>query len=420
MVKVMKILTLCILMQIKFWAMIQDLPFGGFKFLNDKEINSLNLDSIAKNSPIGYILEEDVEYCEALHDSYSDYPLSPEKIEVSNDMLPKHCKDIADRYQIKDGGVKILIPNLGDKFEYVVHYKNLQYYLSLGIKLVKIHRILSFKQNNWLKKNIDFNTDKRKKSTDEFSRSYFKLMVNCIFGKSIENIRKRINVKLNNNKKTYQKFVNKLNFVSQKIFHKNFVAVHCKRTVLTLNKLIYVGFCILELLMYQFHYDYALKTFNSAKLFFTDADSLVYEIKNGCNIYDICFKDKHLFDFSGYPEDSVYYCDFSKKGKMKDELNGVKIVEFVGLESKIYSLISSDSKEINKAKGVNKKLRHIEYLDFLFDKKIVRHKMKRIQSNLHQIGTYDINKISLSCYDDKRYVLSDGVNTLAHFQKDII
>ena len=104
---------------------------------------------------------------------------------------------------------------------------------------------------------------------------------------------------------------------------------------------------------------------------------------------------------------------------MKDELNGSKIVEFVGLKSKMYSLISSDNKEVNKAKGVNKNLGHNEYVDVLFNKKVIRHKMKRIQSVLHEIGTYNINKISLSCFDDKRYVLSDGINTLAYFHKDI-
>ena len=117
----------------------------------------------------------------------------------------------------------------------------------------------------------------------------------------------------------------------------------------------------------------------------------------------------------------MYYDDSNKKvlGKMKDELNGNKIDEFVGLKSKMYSLISSGGKEINKAKGVNKKLRHNEYVNVLFNKRVVRHKMKRIQSNLHKIGTYDINIISLSCFDDKRYVAGDGVNTLAYFHKDI-
>ena len=103
---------------------------------------------------------------------------------------------------------------------------------------------------------------------------------------------------------------------------------------------------------------------------------------------------------------------------MKDALNGSKIV-LKCLSSKMYSLISEDDKEISKAKAVNKKLRHKEYLDVLFNKEVVKHNMKRIQSKLHEIGTYDLNKISLSCFDDKRYVLDDGINTLAYFHKDI-
>ena len=124
-----------------------------------------------------------------------------------------------------------------------------------------------------------------------------------------------MNVKLINDKKVYQGCVNKPNFISQKIFDEKFVAVHCSKTVLTLNKPIYVGFCILELsklLMYQFYYNYVLKTFNNVKLLFTDTDSLVYEIKSG-NVYKQCFKDKYLFDFSGYSKDSVYYDDINKK-----------------------------------------------------------------------------------------------------------
>ena len=171
--------------------------------------------------------------------------------------------------------------------------------------------------------------------------------------------------------------------------------------------------------MYQFHYDYVLKKFD-ARLLFTDTDSLVYEIRGG-NVYEQCFRDKQLFDFSGHPKDSIYFDDSNKKmlGKMKDEFNGVKIDEFVGLKSKMYSLIACNDLEVNKAKRVNLKLKHGEYLDVSFNKKVVRHKMKRIQSELHKIGTYDVNKISLSCFDDKRYILDDGINTLACGHKDI-
>ena len=138
-------------------------------------------------------------------------------------------------------------------------------------------------------------------------------------------------------------------------------------------------------------------------------------------MYEECFKDKKLFDFSGYPTDSKYYDSTNKKvlGKMKDEFNAVKIMEFVGLKSKMYSLVNVDDGEINKAKGINKKLRHEEYVDVLFNKKIVRHNMKRIQTKLNEIGSFDVFKISLSCFDDKRYVLDDGINALTYFHKDI-
>ena len=103
-----------------------------------------------------------------------------------------------------------------------------------------------------------------------------------------------------------------------------------------------------------------------------------------------------------------------KLGKMKDEFNGVKIDEFVGLKSKMYSLIAENDLEVNKTKGINLALKHKEYFDVLFGKKVVRHKMKRILSEKHSVGTYDTNKISLSCFDDKRYILDDGINTLAY------
>ena len=119
--------------------------------MTKNEINEFCLDSISEDSTRGYILEVDLDYCEKLRDSHSDYPLCPDKLEISSNMLSKYCSDIADKYGIKIGGVNKLVPNLRDKIKYVVHYKNLQYYLSLGIKLIKVHGILKFKQSDWLK-----------------------------------------------------------------------------------------------------------------------------------------------------------------------------------------------------------------------------------------------------------------------------
>ena len=118
-------------------------------------------------------------------------------------MLSKYCGDIANKYGIKVGGVNKLVSNLRDEIKYVVHYRNLQYYSSLGIKLIKARRILKFKQSNFLKEYIQFNTQKRKESTDRFNQIFAQLLVSCIYGKSMKNIRKRISVKLTNNSKPY-------------------------------------------------------------------------------------------------------------------------------------------------------------------------------------------------------------------------
>ena len=206
------------------------------------------------------------------------------------------------------------------------------------------------------------------------------------------------------------------------MFDKNFITVHQIKSVLTLNKPIYVGYFILELsklLMYKFHYEYVKNKFD-AKLLFTDTDSLVYEIKFK-DVYEECFKDRKLFDFSEYPVDLKFEDSINKKllGKMKNEFKGKIITEFISLKSKMYSFTSIDNKETSKEKGVNKKIRHNEHVECLFNEKVVRHNMKRIQSKLYKIGTYDIFTISLSCFDDKRHVLDDGVNTLAYFHKKI-
>ena len=337
-------------------------------------------------------------------------------------MLSKYCSDIADEYGITIGGVNKLVPNLRNKRKYVVHYRNLQLHLSLGMKLTKVLRVLRFKQSDWFKKYIDFNTDKRKNAANIFEASYFKMMANSVFGKTMENLRKRINVELINNAKDYVRCVSKPNFISQKIFSKNFDAIYKLKPVLTLNKPIYVGFRILDLsktLMYEFHYKYIKNKFD-AKLLFTDTDSLVYEIKTR-HVYEDFYEDKNLFDFSNYPVKSKFFDPANKKviGKMKDEFKGKIISEFVGLKSKMYSLISVNDEEVTKAKGINKKIKHRVFVDVLLGKKVIRHNMKRIQSKLHRTGTYDVYKISSSCFDDKRHVLDDGVNTLAYFHKDI-
>ena len=171
--------------------------------------------------------------------------------------------------------------------------------------------------------------------------------------------------------------------------------------------------------MYEFHLKLIESKFDG-KLLFTDTDSLVYEIKTK-DVYEDFYQDKNLLDFSDSPLDSKFFDPVNKKviDKMKDEFKGRIISEFIGLKSKMYSLISVDDEEFTKAKGMNKKIRHKEFADVLFNKKVINHNMKRIKSKLHRIGTYDACKTSLPCFDDKRFILGSGVNSLTYFHKDI-
>ena len=239
------------------WAMSGYLPYSGFKWLK----NAYNFDvrSVGETSSIGCILKVNLEYPKKVHLLHNDCPLAPEKLAIPYDMLSNYCKRIVDKYGIKVCDVKKSIPNLGNKTNYVGNYRNLQLYLSLGMKLTKIHRVLKFKQSDWMKKYIDFNTEKRTNAANSLEKDFFKLMINSVYGKPMENLRKRINVRLVNNEKDFLKYTSRPTHVTHKIFDKNYAAIHEIKPVLTLNKPIYVGFAVLELskwLMYDFHYDF--------------------------------------------------------------------------------------------------------------------------------------------------------------------
>ena len=403
------------------WAMSQHLPTGGFKWLMEKEVN---LSKYNDESEKGLILEVDLEYPEELHDFHNDYPLAPEKIKVTEGMLSPYCREIAEKFGVKVGLVEKLVPTLFNKERYVLHYRNLQLYMSLGLKLTKIHRALEFDQSPWLKPYIDFNTKKRAKAKNSFEKDFFKLMNNSVFGKTMENLRKRQDIKLVTDEEQLLKWSSKPSFISCKIFNKDLVAIHKAKTTLTLNRPAYVGMCILDLsktLMYDFHYNYIKSKYGGkARLLFTDTDSLTYEIEAD-DVYQDFWKDKNLFDNSDYPKNSPFYNNVNKKviGKFKDEAAGMPIVEFVGLRSKMYSYIKDNEQSSRTAKGIKKnvikqQLGHDKYKDVLFNKKQMCHTMRLIKSEKHRIGSYVVDKISLSCFDDKRYIHENGLTSYAY------
>ena len=237
------------------WAMSQSLPFKDFKWLAPEDFI---LDNYTDETRKGVILEVDLEYPEELHHLHNDYPLAPEKILVSDDMLSPYCKGLKDSENISSGRVHKLIPNLMCKEKYILHYRNLQQYLSLGMKLKKVHRVLEFTQKPWMKEYIDFNTQKRTMAKNSFEKDFFKLMNNSVFGKTMENLRKRSNIHLETDSDHLMKLTEQPTYVSSKIFDENLVGVQMKKVRLVLDKPSYVGFSILELsktLMYDFHYN---------------------------------------------------------------------------------------------------------------------------------------------------------------------
>ena len=289
------------------------------------------------------------------------------------------------------------------------------------MNLTKVHRVLEFDQYPWLKQYIDFNIEKRKHAKNPFEKDFFKLMSNSVFGKTCENFCKRVDIRLVTNEKKLLKLTSKPTYVSSKIFNENLVAVHKIKEALTLNRLAYVSMCILDLsktLMYDFHYNYIKNKYgDSAKLLFTDMDSLTYEIEAE-DVHQDFWNDKDKFDNSDYPENSPYYDKTNKKviGKFKDEASSTPIVEFVGLKSKMYSYIKNYEKGGKTAKGIEKNVikNYIKHEDMLLNNKQLHHKMKTIRSQNHQLGSYEIYKISPSCFNDKRYIHNNGITSYAY------
>ena len=217
-------------------------------------------------------------------------------------------------------------------------------------------------------------------------------MNNSVFGKSMENIRNRVNIKLVTDKNKAEKLGAKPNFNHCSIFSEDLVAIHMKKTELTFNKPVYLGMCILELsktLMYDFHYNYIKQKYgDKAKLLFTDTDSLMYEIQTEDFYKDISEDVKHRFDTSDYPPNhpSGIPSGVNKNvlGMFKDEAGGKVIDEFVGLRAKSYSYKMFEGKESKKCKGVKKSvvkksIVHKDYKECLFTGKEQLQRMNVIE-----------------------------------------
>jgi hypothetical protein len=368
----------------------------------------------------------DLEYPKHLHKLHNDYPLAPEKLAVKKEWLSEYQTELLDNNSMIN--IQKLVPNLMDKKKNVVRYRHLHLYQSLGMKVKKVHRILEFNEKPWMEPYIRLNTEFRKNAKSSFEKDFYKLMNNAVFGKTMENIRKRVDIKLvrtdGSENERLRKIIAKPNFNRRVKFSDELSAIHVNKTKLTLNKPIYVGMSVLDLskhLMYNWYYNTLKKKYGeNCTLLYTDTDSLLVDIKTK-DVYKDMAEMKDEYDFSDYPKDHPLHDETNKKviGKMKDECTGTPIAEYIGLRPKLYSVLRADEQVIKKAKGVKKyiikkQINFDNYKDALFNKKSYTHDMNMLRSMRHKIYGLTMNKTTLSPLDTKRYIAPDGITTYAY------
>ena len=307
---------------------------------------------------------------------------------------------------------KKLVCNLYDKKKYVVHINSLKQALNKGLKLKKIHRIIEFNQEAWLKPYIDMNTELRKLAKNDFEKDLFKLMNNSVYGKTMGNIRKHREIKLVTTDKKRSKLVSEPNYHTINLISEDLSIIEMKKTKVKMNKPIYLGLSILEIskiLMYEFWYDYTKPKYNdNVRLCYMDTDSFIMNIKTNDFYKDISDDVDNRFDTSNYEVKRPLPMEKNKEiiGLMKDELGGEIITEFVTLRPKTYSYLTDDSKEGKKAKGtkqcvIKKMIKFADYKKCLLNGKVILKSQQRFISNKHNVYTENVNKIALSNNDDK-------------------
>ena len=404
------------------WAMMQHLPHSEFRMYElPYPVEKEDILRLPDEGEIGYFFEVDLDYPNSIKEHTKHFPFCPEMMFIEDDELSEYQKSLLSDKRTKS---KKLMLTEKNKRNYIVHYRLLKCYLNHGMILRKVHKVVSFKQSKWLKPYIELNTINRMNSTTNFERDYFKLLNNSFFGKTCENIRNRKDVHLVSDECVAAKLHNKPNFESENILDKNLTEISMRRCTMKFNKPVYLGATILELsklLMYYFYYDVLIPHFGgigNIELLYMDTDAFVLKLRTNDLTSDL-LKLKDHFDFSNYPKDHILYDTTKSKipGYFKDELCGKEMTEFIALKSKMYAYKTEQDDEIKKLKGINRTaverdVKFSDYYDSLISKKSYHHTVRNLISDKHDIYLKEEDKLGLDPFDDKRYILDDGISTL--------
>ena len=330
------------------WAMSKKLPVDGFKWLGDLSMfNEDFVKSYDEEDDVCYLLVVDIEYPKTLRMLHSDLPFLPDRMKVNK--------------------VKKLVCNVTDKENYSIHIVALKQALNHGLVFKKVHSVISFRQEAWLKAYIDLNTELRKNAQNEFEKDFYKLKINSIYGKTVQNDRKQRDIKLGTRKTKRNKLASEPNYHSTKCISKHLLVMEMKKTEVKMNKPIYLGQAALDLsktLMFEFWYDYLKPMYGDKikiRLCYTDTDSFIIHIKTDDFYKDISVDVDKWFDTSNFNKNDNRPLEIGKNkkvlGKFKDEIGGKIMTKFVALRAKTYSFLIDEytDKDYEKNRIVNKK-----------------------------------------------------------------
>jgi hypothetical protein len=425
------------------WAMSQPLPYDNIK-LNADDIYIEDILKTPDDAEIGYIIECDLEFPIEIHDKLKEFPPCPETLAPTEAMLSKYQKELLKKKDSKVSNCSKLVSHLMPHKNYCIHYRNLKFVVDLGVVIKRVHNVVSFSQKAWLKTYIDFNTEKRKEAKNEFEKDFFKLMNNAVFGKTMENVKNRINLHLTTDENNAVKWFSKINFKTSKNID-NLHLIETFKQEIVYDKPIYVGTSILDLSklhMMDFHYNVIHKEFEGKyNLIYSDTDSFVYNIEHP-DIYKWMSDNRTHFDLSdSLNKDLKDNTNKKVLGMFKDELSSVPMKEFIALNPKVYSfkadkdiiqrqpnIFNEDVKDdvkanVKKLKGISKvvvkkEITHEDYKTVLETGNSIDKEVTSIRSIKHDLYTLKQVKTALTCYYDKMYMI-DNNNCVPYGYKNL-
>jgi len=419
------------------------LPFSDFMFISSDEIQSINWETVNLMGNIGYFVEVSLHYPVEIREKTKSFPLCPENKTITFEMLsPYQKKVLKDVYNKSSYNEKKLTSTFFDREKVVLHALNLQLYLKLGLKIKKIHRVIKFEQKPFMKSWVDFCTEKRSQSTNDFTKNFWKLLVNSVYGKTIESLVNRKQVKIVKDPSVFTSLVTKSNYDRHIIINKDLVIVLMNPEAVKVDKPYYIGFSILEIskyIMYDFFYNVLRPYFgdDGVDLLYSDTDSLAIKIKTS-NLFTDLQNLKSNMDFSNLnPLHPLFSNEnIAQLFKFKEEFGLRPISRLCALKSKVYSFeigchhnVGVDfsglclecknktfsGSNVNRLKGIQKRtarnIHFSNYLKCLTDFTAQREKTFQIISKKQKISTNMVSKISLSSFCDKRFILNCGIHS---------